>query len=176
MRFEKRHYLSALMVYFVYATASTSISLGATNSASFENEVNAAWRATNYSMIKQAITNRLAVCTNDILAKGLMFEYYFLIEPDYSLGQQAASQLITAVSNRIPAEVAERREPLGLPMAVLQMTTSSNYPAFTPARMEYLHSTYPDAFPHIMLYQVLSGRIEAIENGEFIWGEGFVEP
>jgi hypothetical protein len=176
MRFEKQTYLSALMEFFIFTTALASISVGATNLASFENEVNAAWTATNYSMIKQAITNRLALCTNDILAKGLMFEYYFSIEPDYSLGQKAASQLITAVSNRIPAEVAEKREPLGLPMAVLQMTTSSNYPTFTPERMEYLHSTYPDAFPHIILYQVLSGRIEAIENGEFIWGEGFVEP
>lgn len=160
----------------VVALLALNSSFGECEPEAFIADVNAAWSITNYSMIKQAITNRLALCTNDILAKGLMFEYYFLIEPDYSLGQQAASQLITAVSNRIPAEVAERREPLGLPMAVLQMTTSSNYPTFTPARMEYLHSTYPDAFPHIMLYQVLSGRIEAIENGEFIWGEGFVEP
>ena len=160
----------------VVALLAFNSSFGECEPEAFIADVNAAWSITNYSMIKQAITNRLALCTNDILAKGLMFEYYFLIEPDYSLGQHAASQLITAVSNRIPAEVAERREPLGLPMAVLQMTTSSNYPTFTPARMEYLHSTHPDAFPHIMLYQVLSGRIEAIENGEFIWGEGFVEP
>ena len=159
-----------------FVLSATSASFGESDSEAFVDEVNAAWIATNYSLIKQAITNRLAECTNDILAKGLYFEYFFSIETDFALGQEKAAELIAAVSNRVPDEVAEKREPLGVPIAILQMTTSSNYPTGTPARMEYLHNTYPNAFPHIMLYQVLAGRVEAIENGSFIWGEGFVEP
>lgn len=164
-----------VLVILTIASASL-ISYGECDSIAFIEEVNSAWVASNYPLIINAITNRLAECTNDLLAMGLYFEYYFSVQTDFTLGQEKASEFITAVSNRVPAEVTEKRVPLGVPISVMQMSTSSNYPVSTPARLEYLHNTYPVEFPHLTLYKILDGRVEAIENGTFVWGVGFVDP
>jgi hypothetical protein len=155
------------------------MSFGECDSDTFVSEVNAAWVATNYPMIKQAITNRLAECSNDLLALGLLFEYYRSAEVDYFSAKAAAQEFVLAVSNRVPAEVIEKRVPMGLPILVAWQTSPTNIPvnqARTPEKVAYMHTTYYKAFPGISLYQTLAGRVEAIENGTFIWGEGFVEP
>ena len=175
------HTKHIMAVVLVVAVIAASISYGACEQELFIEEVNAAWVATNYPLIKQAITNRLAVCTNDLLALGLQFEYYISAEVDYLNSKAAAQAFVLAVSNRVPEEVNEKRIPLGLPIIVAWEPTPSNLPpvpdqARTSEQIEYMHNTYSNAFPHIGVYQILAGRVKLIEEGSFIWGEGFVEP
>ena len=154
---------------------------GECESDEFIAEVNAAWIATNYPLIKQAITNRLAECTNDLLAMGLYFEYYMSAEVDYLSARAAAQAYVLSVSNRIPEEVNEKRIPMGLPISVAWDPVPTNLPpvpeqARTPAQIEYMHSTYSDGFPHVGVYQIVAGRVKLQEEGKLIWGVGFVDP
>lgn len=158
-----------------------STSYGECEQEEFIADVNAAWVATNYQLIKQAITNRLAECTNDLLAMGLLFEYYRSAEVDYLSAKAAAQAFVIAVSNRVPAEVTEERDIMGLPIVIARQATPSNLPPVSgqvrsPEQIEYMHSTYSDAFPFINIYQILAGRVKLQEEGKLIWGVGFVEP
>lgn len=137
----------------------------------FIEEVNTAWVATNYPLIKQAITNRLAICTNDLLALGLQYEYYVSAEVDYTNSKTSAEVFILAVSNRAPSEVNNRRVPLGLPITISRETMPTNIPpvieqARAEEQISHMHAEFSNEFPSIQLYQMLVGRIEALESGE----------
>ena len=145
----------------------------------FVQEVNAAWIATNYPLIKAAITNRLAENTNSLLALGLLFEYYRAAEVDYLNAKAAAQAFVIAVSNRVPAEIIEERAPMGLPIFISREAIPTNIPANQarpPDKVDYMHSEYSDSFPHMKQYQILDWRIGAIENGTFTWEDGMVDP
>ena len=144
----------------------------------FVQEVNAAWVETNYPRIKTAITNRLAGATNDILALGLLFEYYLSAEVDYLSAKAAAQTIVLAVSNRVPAEIIEKRVPMGLPIIISREANPTNLPyrARTQEEIEYMHTTYSNAFPHMKLYQIFDWRIKATGNGTFTWENGPIDP
>lgn len=147
----------------------------------FIEEVNTAWVATNYPLIKQAITNRLAICTNDLLALGIQFEYYISAEVNYTNAKAAAQAYVLAVSNRVPEEINEQRDLMKLPLVYAREAMPTNLPsvpeqARTPAQIEYMHSTYSDGFPHVGVYQIVAGRVKLQEEGKLIWGVGFVDP
>lgn len=134
----------------------------------FVESVNATWVATNYTLLKQTITNRLVECTNDILALGLLYEYYDNICVDFYNARSAASSFVVAVSNRLPSEITYERVPVGEAISLAQMPTPTNFPANqskTPEQMQFLHEWYPAKFPHIDLYLLLIKRIEGVEAG-----------
>lgn len=60
----------------------------------FLDSVNSAWVSSNYTLLEQVLTNRVAECTNDILAKGLLYEYYDDICVDFYKARDAASEFI----------------------------------------------------------------------------------
>ena len=74
-----------IIASILFGVAVLASSFAECETSAFIEAVNSAWVATNYPLIKQAITNRLAECTNDLLAKGLYFEYFFSIETDFAL-------------------------------------------------------------------------------------------
>jgi hypothetical protein len=170
-----------IKIVLVLMVLSVTVSQAECDSAAFVEEVNAAWVATNYPLIKIAITNRLSECTNDLLALGLQFEYFRSAEVDYLSAKAAAQAFVLAVSNRVPDEVIEERDIMGLPIVIARQATPTNLPPVsgqvrTPEQVDYMHRTYPDAFPYISLYQILAGRVKLEEEGSFIWGVGFVDP
>ncbi len=144
----------------------------------FVQEVNAAWMETNYPRIKTAITNRLAENTNDLLAMGLLFEYYRVAEVDYLAAKAAAQAYVLAVSNRVPEEIIKERVPMASPIHISRESNPTNLPyhARSPEKIEYMHKTYSNAFPHIKLFQILDWRIGATENGTFNWEVGPIDP
>lgn len=130
--------------------------------------VNSAWVSSNYALLEQTLTNRVAECDNDILAKGLLYEYYDNICVDYFKARDAAIDFIIATSNRMPSEVIHRRIPLELAISLVEMPVPTNFPANqskTPAQMQYLHNWHVNAFPYVGIYQELISRIEAVESG-----------
>ena len=171
--------INILTAFLIVVAITGSASYGQCEQEAFIAEVNAAWIVTNYPLIKQAITNRLAECTNDLLALGLQFEYYRSAEVDYLSAKAAAQDFVLAVSNRVPEEVIEERDAMKLPIVIARQATPTNLPANqarTPEQIEYMHVEFPNAFPFINVYQILARRVKLIEEGSFIWGEGFVEP
>lgn len=147
----------------------------------FINEVNAAWVATNYPLILQTITNRIAEYPDDLLALGLKYEYFLSAGVDYLSAKEAAQAYVQAVSNRVPEEIIEGRIGLGLPIKISREQTPTNLPpvpqqARTLAQVVEMHAEFSDAFPLINVYQMIEGRIKLIEEGSLIWGVGFVEP
>lgn len=144
----------------------------------FVQEVNAAWVATNYPLIKTAITNRLAGATNDLLALGLLYEFYRVAEVDYLSAKAAAHNFVLAVSNRVPDEINENRTPFGGAILISREANPTNLPyrARTPEEIEYMHTAYSNAFPHMKLYQIFDWRIKATGNGTFTWENGPIDP
>ena len=143
----------------------------------FLEAVNSAWVASNYTLLEQVLTNRVAECTNDILAKGLVFKFYEDICIDFYKARAAATEFILAVSNRVPDEVIHRRIPMGLPLLLCEMPIPTNFPADqskTPEQMQFLHNEFPDAFPFLRIYKALMYRMEAVENG--LVPDGYFEP
>lgn len=139
-----------------------------TDTNAFLNSVNSAWISTNYALLEQTLSNRVTDCTNDLLAKGLLYEYYDTICIDYYKARAAASAFILATSNRMPSEIIHRRDPMELPLLLCELPIPTNFPtdqSKTPEQMQYLHRRYSDAFPHLISYQSLMYRIEAIEQG-----------
>ncbi len=144
------------------------ISSGECETESFVSEVNAAWVATNYTSLEQTLTKRVAECTNDLLAKGLLYEYYGDICVDYYKALDAATAFVAAVSNRAPSEVIHKRSPLGLPVLLIQMPIPTNFPASqskTPEQMQFMHNEFQSEFPFLGLYRDLILRMEAVESG-----------
>ena len=138
------------------------------NTNTFIEAVNSAWVTTNYILLKEIITNRVAECTNDILAMGLVYEYYDDIDVDFFRARDAAVAFVSAVSNRMPSEVLHRRIPMDVPIMLAQMETPTNFPANqtkTAEQMQHLHYWYPKEFPHLGLFQMLVTRIESLESG-----------
>ena len=134
----------------------------------FLETVNAAWSASNYIQLEATLTNRVVACTNDIMAKGLLYEYYNNIDVDFFSARNAAMAFITAVSNRMPAEVIHKRTPLEMAISLVEMPIPTNFPANqskTPEQMQYMHYWNPAAFPELELYQMLIDRINALESG-----------
>lgn len=134
----------------------------------FIQAVNSAWVASNYTLLEQVLTNRVADCTNDLLAKGLLYQYYDDISIDFYKARAAASDFILSTSNRMPTEVIHKRAPLGMALLLVEMPIPTNFPADqskTPEQMQFLHDEYPENYPSLILYQSLMFRIEAIEQG-----------
>ena len=143
----------------------------------FLEAVNSAWVASNYTLLEQVLTNRVAECTNDILAKGLVYQFYDDTCIDFYKARAAATEFILAVSNRVPDEVIHRRIPMELPLLLCEMPIPTNFPADqskTPAQMQFLHNEFPDAFPFLRIYRELMWRMEAVENG--LVPDGYFEP
>ena len=135
----------------------------------FLEAVNSAWVSSNYNLLEQILTNRVAECTNDLLAKGLKYQFYDDISIDFYKARAAASEFILATSNRMPAEVIHRRAPLELALLLCEMPIPTNFPADqskTSEQMQFLHDEYPEKYPSLILYQSLMFRIEAIETGQ----------
>ena len=133
----------------------------------FIEAVNTAWSSTNYTLLEQILTNRVAECTNDILAKGLLCEYYGNVCVDFNKARSAATEFIMATSNRMPSEVIHKRAPLESAISLVEMPVPTNFPADqskTPEQMEHLHQWNPETFPYLRTYQSLMFRIEAIET------------
>ena len=133
----------------------------------FIDVVNSAWVSSNYTLLEQILTNRVTECTNDILAKGLLYEYYDNICIDYFKARDAAIDFIIATSNRMPSEVIHRRIPLELAISLVEMPVPTNFPpsqSKTPSQMQYLHDWHTNSFPYVGLYQELISRIEAVES------------
>jgi hypothetical protein len=131
----------------------------------FIEAVNTAWSSTNYTLLEQILTNRVAECTNDILAKGLLYEYYDDVCIDFHKARSAA--FIMATSNRMPSEVIHKRAPLESAIFLVEMPIPTNFPADqskTPVQMEHMHQWNPETFPYLRTYQSLMFRIEAIET------------
>ena len=58
-----------------------------------------------------------------------MFEYYRSAEVNYLSAKAAAQAFVLAVSNRVPAEVIEERDVIGLPIVIARQATPTDLPA-----------------------------------------------
>jgi hypothetical protein len=149
--------------------ASSRISFAECETNTFIEAVNAAWVSSNYTLLEQTLTNRVTECTNDILAKGLLYEYYDDIGVEFYKAKAAAVAFVSAVSNRAPSEVMHKRSPLGLPVLLAEMPPPTNFPsnqAKTYEQMQSMHNEFQEEFPFIGLFQGLILRMEAVESGK----------
>lgn len=160
--------ISLIIIGFLVCTGLPILSFGECETNEFITSVNSAWSASNYSQVKLLITNRISACSNDILAKGLLYEYYNNIDVDFYSARNSAIAFVASVSNRMPNEVLHKRAPLELALLLIEMPIPTNFPpsqAKTSEQMQQMHYWHPDTFPDIELYQMLLDRINAVESG-----------
>lgn len=147
----------------------THLAYGQCGTTDFISEINSAWVASNHPLVRQVITNNIAECTNDLMATGLLYVYYQMIEPDVTNARNAAIAYVMAVSNRMPSEILHRRVPVDMPLIIAQASQSTNSPTNSLSaaeRMQHLHYWDSNEFPYLKLFLIQMKRIEALESGE----------
>ena len=65
-----------IVASILFGAAMRASSFAECETNAFIEAVNSAWVSSNYTLLEQTLTNRVTECTNDILAKGLLYEYY----------------------------------------------------------------------------------------------------